>query len=255
MRYAPREHARMVSELGVKFNSGGWPEDIPFKDLNRIPNGTAPLAKLLDLVNKGRLKLVRATQEDKWAAERDPQSVIPNAIKRDAVPAAPDTPASKNLVHCITDFAPRFEPPPASRSLPTGTVYLPVTMTPQFLFPAIPTTSADAPDTSVVSDRPRRHRAQRSDINKSRRRPVTNPEGHKLRHPKRGPITAKYVVEAPGIEPEEVGRAIKLRRIMFADENLDDCRELSSEVETCGERGEPLSEIESASEWDREANA
>ena len=121
--------------------------------------------------------------------------------------------------------------------------------------PAIPTTSADTPNTSVVSDRPPRRRAQRSDINKSRCRPVTNPEGRKLRHPKRGPITAKYVVEAPGIEPEEVGRAIKLRRIMFADENLDDCRELSSEVETCGERGEPSSEIESASEWDREATA
>ena len=249
----------MVSVLGVKFNPGGWPSNIPFTDLNRIPGGTRPLKVLQDLVDKGNLKLVWATLQDRQDAERDPRSVIPNTVGHDAALAVPGAPPSKKLVHRITDFASQFQlPPPAHRPLPTGTVYHPMTISPRFSFSTLPTTTADAPNASTVSDRPRRRRAQRSDINKGRLRPVTNPEGRKLRHPKRGPTTAKYIVESPGIKPDEVGKAIKGGGIVLTNENLSDCFELArGEAGGSGDRemgveGELSSDIESASEWDRE---
>ena len=242
VRYATTPYARMVSDLGVKFNPGGWPEHIPFKDLNRIKGGVRPLKELQSLVKRGALRLVPATAEDRQNAEHDPESVIPNHIKHNSPLATSDAP-HEELKYPITHFASQFVLPQIPSPLPTGTVYHPLTMSPHFSFSALPTTTADVSDTSAVSDRPRRRRAQRSDINRSRFRPITNPEGRKLRHPKRGPMTAKYVVEASGIKPDEVGRAIADGNIILTNENLEDCIELASELS---------SDIESAGEWDRE---
>ena len=248
---------RMVSVYGVMFNPGGWPSDIPFRDLNRVQGGTKALKKLQELVDKGDLKLVRATEQDKLDAQRDPRLVIPNTRERDATLTTPAAQPGKKLMHRITDLASRFELPLTPGPLPTGTVLHPLTLDPQFTFSALPTTTADAPDASAVSDRPRHRRAQRSDIKKHRFRPVTNPEGRKLRHPRRGPTTARYVVEASGIRADEVGQAIRDQRIIFANEDLEDCVELASRAGTAGgwdlrAAGELSSDIESAGEWDRE---
>ena len=256
VRYSTAPYARMVSELGVKFNAGGWPEDIPFNDLNRIKGGVRPLRRLLTLVEKGTLKLVPATEEDRQNAHHDPESVIPNHVDHGS-PLATSGAPPKELIYPITHFASQFVLPQTPRPLPTGTVLHPITMSPHFSFSTLPTTTADAVNASGMSAGPRHRRAQRSDINKSRFRPVTNPQGRKLRHPKRGPMTARHVVEASGIKPGEVGRAIEDGNILLTDENLGDCYELTSEGRVSGERemcaeGELSSDIESAGEWDRE---
>ncbi|KAJ2984877.1 hypothetical protein NUW54_g10347 [Trametes sanguinea] len=55
-----------------------WPDDVPFLELSRIRGGIAPLERLLEHWNAGKLRLERATPEQIEKAKRDPMSVHPN---------------------------------------------------------------------------------------------------------------------------------------------------------------------------------
>ncbi|KAM5540546.1 hypothetical protein V8D89_005775 [Ganoderma adspersum] len=250
----------VVDRLGYKFNDGGWPSDIPFRDLNRIPGGTHVFRRLQSRWDNGLLRFVKATEEDKRNARLDPRFLIPNASQRAAalgvaIPKAP----SRKLVYRITDLASRFQLNPPNSSTTTGVVLHPATMQPQFTFSILP---EGAPN---VSDARPPERSQRSDINKSRKRPVTNPEGRELRRPKRGPMTAKFVVEAEGIAVDEVEEAIKSQKILLTDEILTDCtsipavasgsRSRRQDMEEGGSDSESEDDIESTDEWDAELRA
>ncbi|PIL28145.1 hypothetical protein GSI_05662 [Ganoderma sinense ZZ0214-1] len=254
----------VVDRYGFKFNDGGWPSDIPFRDLNRIPGGTHVFRRLQSRWDSGLLWLVRASEEDKRNARRDPRLLIPNTSQRaaalgTAIPRAP----SRKLVHCITDLASRFQLDTPDSSATTGVVLHPATMRPHFTFSVLP---GGAPAPNASGARPL-ERAQRSDINKSRKRPITNPEGRELRHPKRGPMTTKFVVEAEGIAGDEVGEAIESGRIVLTDEILTDCVDVPREAGGSRSRRlgveewfsssdiEPEDDIEMADEWDAELRA
>lgn len=265
MWYATQPYGKwVVDRFGYKFNDGGWPSDLPFRDLNRIPGGTHALRRLQSRWDHGLLRLVKATEEDKRNARLDPRLLIPNAVQRAAalgvsIPRAP----AKDLIYRITDFVSRFHLPAPTSSTTTGIVLHPATMAPHFTFSVLPTGAQN----TVTSDARPPERSQRSDINKSRKRPVTNPENRELRHPKCGPTTTKCVVEAEGIAADEVDEALKSQRILLTDEILTDCVEVWKGA-TCGSRGdhqgaeEGLSDsepedIESAddSDWDTELRA
>lgn len=255
MWYATLPYGKwVVNRFGYKFNDGGWPSDIPFRDLNRIPGGTHTLRRLQSRWDNGLLRLVRATDEDKCNACLDPRLLIPNAAQRAAALGVSIPRAPAKLVYHITDLASRFQLPGPASSPTTGIVLHPATMNPHFTFSVLPTGAPNA------SDARRPERSQRSDINKSRKRPVTNPEGRELRHPKRGPTTTKCVVEAEGITADEVDEALKSQRILLTDEILTDCVEVGKGASgSCGdhqsaEKGfsdsEPEDDIESADNWD-----
>ncbi|KAM5541020.1 hypothetical protein V8D89_005331 [Ganoderma adspersum] len=251
---------RVVDRLGYKFNDGGWPSDIPFRDLNRIPGGTLVFRRLQSRWDTGLLQFVRATEEDKRNARLDPRLLIPNAEQRAAAlgVAIPRAPAKK-LVYRITDLASRFQLATPQTSTTTGSVLHPATMCPHFTFSVLPTGAPDMSDSRPPA------RAQRSDINKSRKRPVTNPEGRELRRPKRGPMTTKFVVEADGIAADEVDEAIKSQKIVLTDENLAGCVEVVNEAsgslslrqdaEEGFSESEEEEEIEPTDDWDAELRA
>ncbi len=256
---------RVVCGLGYKFNDDpGWPYDIPFRDLNRIPGGKPVFKRIRSHWDGGLLRFVRATDEDKRMAQRDPRLVSPNAALRALALGIPRAlPEPKQVAHRITDFASRFQlPAPPSSSTTGGVVLHPSTMLPQFTFSVLPM-RAGAPDVAGKSDAStarRPQRSQRSDINKGRKRPVTNPEGRELRHPKRGPLTAKYVVEADGIAPDEVGQAIETKRIVLTDEDLSRCVDLGRQASGSGSgpsESDPddMEDIESTDDWEAELRA
>ncbi|KAM5534019.1 hypothetical protein V8D89_012342 [Ganoderma adspersum] len=229
--YGVEEYAHnVVDGLGYKFNDS-WPSDIPFRDLNRIPGGTPTLKRLLSLWLTGQLRFVEATEEDRCSARLNPWLVFPNAAERAAALAIPRPPSNEPVEHTADS------PPHLQRTAPpspptTGLVLHPSTMLPQYTFPVVPPLMGAQHATGMPSASNVRPpgQAQRNDINKSRKRPVTNPEGRELRRPKRGPLTARHVVEADGIAPGEVEHAIKKRRILLTDEILTDCTEIGREA-------------------------
>ncbi len=237
--YAARLYALyVVGGLGYKFNDDpGWPDEIPFRDLNRIPGGKPVYIRLLSDWDAGRLRFVKATEEDKRNALLNPWLVFPNAAQRTAALAIPRTP-STNLVHRITDFASRFQLPAPPSPPTTGVVLHPSTMLPQFTFSVLPKGAQDAADASAASSALRAERSQRSDINKSRKRPITNPEGRKLRHPKRGPMTTKNIVEAGRITADDsIHGAIEGGGIVLTDEDLRDCVEVAGQASSSRNHG------------------
>ncbi|KAM5534615.1 hypothetical protein V8D89_011717 [Ganoderma adspersum] len=259
VRWALRLFAKdVVDKLGFKFNDDpGWPSDIPFRDLNRIPGGIAVYRRLQSLVDTGRLRFVRATEEDRRNARLNPLLVSPNAADRTAALGIPSAPTVK-LVHRITDLASRFQLPPPPSPPTTGVVLHPATMEPQFTFSVLPNgayaqNGSDASSgSSAAPSLPAR--SQRSDVNKSRYRPVTNPDGRELRHPKRGPTTTKNIIEVEGIAAVvDIQQAIEYQQIILTDEDLAGCIEIGREVSGLSESQMNLDgeeeEIESADGW------
>lgn len=196
---------------------------------------------------------MRATEEDKRNARLNPLLVSPNPADRAAALGIPRAPMVK-LVHRITDLASRFQVAPPQNPPTTGVVLHPATMEPQFTFSVLPDTVQDGSESAAggsgASNAPRPARAQRCDINKSRHRPVTNPDDHELRHPKHGPMTTKNVVEAVGITVAagDIARAIENKKILLTDESLAGCVELGWDMSDHFSDSEE-EEIESADVW------
>lgn len=78
VRWTIRLFARdVVDALGFKFNDDpGWPSDIPFHDLNRIPGGIAVYRRLQSLLSpRHRTSPVREGDRG-GQAQRPPQPAV-----------------------------------------------------------------------------------------------------------------------------------------------------------------------------------
>ena len=89
-----------------------------------------------------------------------------------------------------------------------------------------------------------------NDIKKPRFRPVTNPENRPLRRPKRGVLSARYIVE-----PETASGATETAGMeeMLVDDPIEDFSDV--EEGRSGWESEVSDDIESTSDWDREYEA
>ncbi|KAI9059171.1 hypothetical protein FKP32DRAFT_1761148 [Trametes sanguinea] len=171
MRYSIDGYATQIV-LGLGYVWKGWPEDIAYVDISSV-GGTVELEKLLAAWKSGELRLEPATAEDRQKAMDDPESVHPNPSKlhiareyererrREAVVVSP-------LVFHLED---------GMRELG-----------------AHPTSTRPAVAGLGLSSRERRR--QRADTNKARARPVSNPYGRPLRHPKDGAKSSPFALSA-----------------------------------------------------------
>ncbi|KAJ2975736.1 hypothetical protein NUW54_g11679 [Trametes sanguinea] len=155
MWYTPDGFARhVVSRCRVKFD--GWPKDIPFVDIGDI-GGISELERLLDMWDKGLLRIVAASRKDRANAKEDPASVHPNPsmlYESEAIQSRRKAVVVSSEVFDLDDDM------------------RPLGVHPTSTYPS-------------AADLPEHERSQRSDVKKARARPVTNPDNLPLRTPER----------------------------------------------------------------------
>ena len=216
----------VVWELGYKW--AGWPANIPFQNLSDIPGGAQPLKRLQKLWKSGELKLVPASGDERMRALHDPESVMPN-------PSLPSHPRRsfdiiKRHNAQLHELAHQFSPAPNTEQVQPRAVERVLhplsSLAPVFELPL---------GSTLISHTPSHSRRQRSDINRSRGRPVTK---KRPKHPKRGPHTAPVLVASASEWKNHY---------LFVDDHLEAYNKL--EVTGLGD-GEPEDdEIESADDW------
>ena len=164
MAWSIRLYAKLVV-VGCRHKLINWPANIPFLSPSDIRGGISPIQLLYDLWQSGTLRFEPATDDDVNAARTDANRVHPN-------PAL------------ISE-----QPPPR-----TAVVVAPRVLHPSSLVDMgeHPTSTHSGAVTAVLGKRPRN---QRKDMNKARPRPVTNPEGRPLRHPKPGLLSKRSVLD------------------------------------------------------------
>ncbi|PIL28046.1 hypothetical protein GSI_09798 [Ganoderma sinense ZZ0214-1] len=201
MYYSEEQYARfIVWWLGLILD--GWPWYIPFANLSNIKGGAAPLRLLQDLWRNGTLRFIPAPRDVRERALHDPHSVLPHVLAAAKLPALPLTiQGPKWSAARFQDFAAypgsvaaASRPRTASTHAPSPAVAEERVLHPDDLEPIL--TRPLGPDTSP----PARERRQRSDVNKARHRPVSNPDGKPSRSQTRmaGALTANFVLDRPG---------------------------------------------------------
>ncbi|RDX39716.1 hypothetical protein OH76DRAFT_552592, partial [Lentinus brumalis] len=220
----------VVWKLGYTW--AGWPADIPFHNLSRVPEGAPTLKRLRELWDTGKLRLVPATEAERARALHDPESVLPNAANARRPEPARSFAVYRKKAALFHELASKIPPSPTPARPPSPAVE-------RVLHPLseLKTIFVRPLDESSTSHTEPRTRRQRSDINHPRARPVTKT---RPKHPKRGPHTALTFV---GAASEWQGRYV------FSDDRLD---EYVAVDEDEGGEDEAAEEIESADDphWD-----
>ncbi|KAM5535317.1 hypothetical protein V8D89_011002 [Ganoderma adspersum] len=200
MYYSEEQYARFIVWcLGLILD--GWPWHIPFANLSNIKGGAAPLRLLRDLWRNGTLKFIAAPPDVRQRALHDPKSVLPHVLAAAKLPACPLTIGGPTFIPSrFEDLNKRSEcQASASREHPAVAhasrapvaeerVLHPDNLEPILTLPI----ASDAPPHA-------RQRRQRSDVNKARHRPVSNPEGRPSRSQTRkvGALTSHFALDQP----------------------------------------------------------
>ncbi len=230
MYYSKEQYARTVVWcLGVLLD--GWPAHIPFTNLSDIKGGIASLRLLRDLLRDGTLKFIPAPLDVRQRALHDPESVLPHVMSAAKLPPLPlTTTALKFSESCFRDLmAPHGKVSPLSRQQPISTstrAHLPAPAEERVLHPDTLEPVLTTPIGPGSSRQPCERR-QRSDVNKARRRPISNPDGKPMRARKVGTLTSNFVLDrppGPSIASTSGGRVMKrlseLRMPVMVNENL-----------------------------------
>ncbi len=219
MHYSNEKYARLlVWCLGIILD--GWPWYIPFANLSDIKGGARTLRVLTDLLHDSTLKFIPAPPDVRQRALHDPESVLPHVMSAAKLPPLRLTlQPLKYSPERFRDLASHcgFTIPP-SRRLPASAqtslhapaekhvlhapaeehVLHPDNLEPVLLLPIDPDSS-----------RPHRERRQRTDINRARHRPVSNPEGKPLRARKVGALTSHFALDRPSVASTSRHRTMK----------------------------------------------
>ena len=195
----------VFGRLGLKFNDGGWPREIPFTNLSELGGGVAPLRRLLALWKSGALKIVRVEPEDLERAARDPRSVLPNPGTFHAVHPADSATHTPRII-------PRVLHPIDLHDMSHSSLSI----------------AAPSPAVHITCKPEKRPRKERCDKNGVHRRPVT---GKRPRPCLRGVRSTQYVYEAESdadCAGTVEGRGTKRLRVALSDEYVEEVFETKS---------------------------
>ena len=260
MCYSEEQYARLIVWcLGLILD--GWPWHIPFANLSDIKGGATPLRLLQDLWRNGTPKFISAPPDVRQRALYDPHSVLPHVLSAAKLPALPLT--VKGLKWTPSRFqdliAPTGYSAAISRTRPATThasrpsvateelVLHPYDLEPILTLPISPGTSPHA-----------RERRQRSDVNKARHRPVSNPEGKPSRShtAKVGALTSQFALDqtrGPTAASTSRARVLKplseLRVPVLTDDDLGGYVTARRD-----EEGDEVEDIESCSDSENEGD-
>ena len=188
VRWAAEEYALyVVIRYGLKIV--GWPDDVPFANLNRVGGGVATLRRLQRLWDEKSLRFAEATDKDVENAKRDPTSVLPGVSPRPRSPSPPASPAA------------------ASPSAMVQVIH-PYDMNPLYTFPA------NGPLNKCPRD-------QRVDLKRKRKGSGEDDgEGPSSRR-RRGVLSARHVLEPDDAGCSDESGAVDFRRTLLVDDRIE----------------------------------